>query len=228
MIHLRRRFCLYRKNAHIEDTLDDTGAIIASADGEVLLLAPPTAAPNGVRFRYTELYNWETPTAALPAPTTVEPTQITLSLTTAAPITATAPVTAALETTSSPLATPTTAATDSPLAAPTVAAVTPVARVDHNLDAYRLWQFDALQDGTDLHLLGGEVFVQVSVKKLIKAGIDPTSLNLWTREGAKGRWTPVPTVYDAEQQRLQAWLPHFSQFGLGAGLQQSGDILRSE
>lgn len=84
-----------------------------------------------------------------------------------------------------------------------------------------------MQNNADLHLLDSEVFVQVSVKKLVKAGIDPVSLSLWTREGAEGRWTPVPTVYDAEQQRLQAWLPHFSQFGLGAGLQQSGDMLPS-
>ncbi|MCE7988988.1 MAG: hypothetical protein DYG89_48150 [Caldilinea sp. CFX5] len=37
-----------------EDTLDDTGAMIASSDGDVVLLAPPAAAPNGVRFRYTD------------------------------------------------------------------------------------------------------------------------------------------------------------------------------
>ena len=202
-----------------EDTQDASGAVIASSDGDVILLAQSAVAPAGVVFRYSELYNWETagstssPTAAIVTPASVTitpdvPLTDTLSLTPLTTVTPTDPLT-----------------TDPPVGEP--AEPRPTAKIDHNLDAYRLWQLDALQDRQNMHQLTGEVLVQVSVKKLVKAGLDPTSLTLWTREGAEGRWTPVPTVYNEKQQRLQAWLPHFSQFGLGAGLQQSGDMLPS-
>ena len=42
-----------------EDIQDENGAVIASSDGEVVLLAMPASARTGVVFRYRELYNAE-------------------------------------------------------------------------------------------------------------------------------------------------------------------------
>ncbi|MEZ4736337.1 MAG: RHS repeat-associated core domain-containing protein [Caldilineaceae bacterium] len=263
-----------------EDTQDETGALIGSSDGDILLLAQPTAAESGVLFRYTELYNWETdgstsaptatssPTATLPAPAaestaafplplsavlTITPTDLPVLETVTDTVTDTVSSTETEPVTTTLALTPTTAGqvylpvvadgtaetatpaqsearrtNETPMAQPAaIPTDKPTVRTDHNVDAYRLWQLDATQGGDQVEALGGEVLVQVSIKKLVKAGVDPASLALWTREGEEGRWTPVPTVYDAKHARLQAWLPHFSQFGLGAGLQQSGDMLPS-
>lgn len=76
------------------------------------------------------------------------------------------------------------------------------------------------------HFAGEEVLVAVSAQRLVAQGINPKSLNLWTRPNASQPWSLVHSEYDPEQQILRAWLPHFSQFSLGQGL-TNADILPS-
>ena len=45
------------------------------------------------------------------------------------------------------------------------------------------------------------------------------------REETGEPWTPLQARYDDDAHVLRAWLPHFSQFGLGEGLTPSGDQL---
>ncbi|MCX6048527.1 MAG: hypothetical protein NT075_25770, partial [Chloroflexi bacterium] len=82
-----------------------------------------------------------------------------------------------------------------------------------------MWRFDALQAGQTINQFGGEeVMVAVSAARLVAQGLNPQTLNLWTRPDASHLWTRVQSEYDPEAQVFKAWLPHFSEFSLGQGL----------
>jgi len=98
---------------------------------------------------------------------------------------------------------------------------------DHNIDAYQIWHLDAQQAQTEVAAFDQEVYLVVSAQALIAAGVDPTGLALWTRASASKRWKLVASEYDAVTQSFKAWLPHFSDFSLGQGMENNADLLPS-
>lgn len=82
-------------------------------------------------------------------------------------------------------------------------------------------------EGGEIERLDAEALLLVDVRHLVAAGVDPLELQLWTREETGDAWSSLHARYDEDAQVLRAWLPHFSQFGLGEGMAPSGDLLPS-
>ena len=216
------------------------GAVLQGGDGLVTLLVKADAAEGETTFTYTELYRWDqqpvtmtTATAMSDAPLTVtldSPLTTTVSITPTLPLT---PEASSQHQTLLPIIAnvsqldPATTATSDDQVVTADNEKKPKSKKDEGVDLYYSWQFDAAKDNQEVKEFKKPVKVTLSLTKLAAAGLDPASVQLWTRKKEKMRWTLVKTDYDAEQQALVAWLPHFSQFGLGAGLSQRGDILPS-
>jgi len=114
-----------------------------------------------------------------------------------------------------------------PTATATPSAAVPQPVPNANVDAYKVWHLTALQDGVAPESFAAPVQLAVSARALVAGGVDPQRLQIWTRAEVDQPWEPVETIYDAVQQRFQAWLPHFSDFTLAEGLATSGHLLPS-
>jgi len=208
--------------------------IDAGRDGAGVSVAPA--------LEITETPMTAAPVSSDPAPatdvltTTAAPVVTDTPVVTDAPVvTDTAAVTATPAVTDTPVVTDTPAVTDTPVVTDTpsfsLGALSPEAaavatRQEANVRIMRMWQLDAVTGGADARqeaTFSGEVLLRVSVAEWLALGVDPLLLRLWTRESAGEGWTPVPSVLRREAGVLEAFLPHFSQFGLGAGLDTSGD-----
>ena len=105
--------------------------------------------------------------------------------------------------------------------------------VDDGVKFYALWDLNArlaaepaMTETVELHELEAPVLLEYDVSDLAAAGVNPATLQIWTRPDPAGPWLAVPVqAYDEERKVVSAWLEHFSEFGLGQGLDQSGDLL---
>ncbi|MFN8495887.1 MAG: hypothetical protein U0350_50315 [Caldilineaceae bacterium] len=210
------------------------GAVLQNPIGDVMLLVKPGAVKEGVTFRYTELRRVPRPKvssqrqAPQVAPTTVftltrpvTTTQTGLSNWLYLPLANSGAANAQAQ--AATQLTDTTGVTGT--VPPPTDTIQPVS--DHNVDAYAIWQLDALQNGTRVPTFTEDVQLVVTLHDWIAQGVDPTRTGLWTRESDTERWVAVHSEYDEATQTLSAWLPHFSQFSLAQGLTENGELLPS-
>ena len=231
-------------DAVVEQRHGKDGFVLQDGTGFLTLLAPATAVTAGTTVRYTELYRWEK--AAGDQETRDQetrdqevPDETPVEIVPGAGVTATTALSQTkVATESVQISTAATSRLFLPVvtggngvAAAAAVAVAPVdlppTRDDGGVQLYYHWAFDAEQADTKISQFDEALQLSLSLTKLVEAGVDPTILELWTRESEKAAWTVVRSTYDAKSQRLTAYLPHFTQFGLGAGLSHHGEILPS-
>ncbi len=219
--------------------MGETGALLEDDTGNLALLVATAAVTPTTTFTYTALYRWDRPDPP-PSPRLDVTSDLTESLT----VTQTDLLTdsAALPYRlylpavtrdgavdgSSQVEQVEDVSSQVEIAArpdPSWQALRAHAREDNGVYFVHLWQLDATHEEQAVHNFAEPVALTLRLNRLRKQGIDPSLLTLWTRPGPGVRWQPVPTHFDPEHKTLTAWLSHFSQFGLGAGLTPSGDLL---
>lgn len=103
------------------------------------------------------------------------------------------------------------------------------------VNLFALWEISAQTpaamargEESDVHDLASGVLLRVDVAPWVEAGVNPASLRVWTREEDGDNWEALQNEeYDPSTQTISVWTSHFSQFGLGQGLDTSGDLLPS-
>ena len=212
---------------------DDLGAILEDDAGDLTLLAAVAAVTPTTVFTYTPLYRWDQP-----VPPRGDEPALTATLIGSPAVTATAVFSEEVMWPYRILLPAVAAGAPAPEIEGEPAPVNPATSAEPGWSALRVyahqedgiyfvhqWQLDATIAEKTVHRFADPVAITLRLDRLRAAGVDPTLLNLWTRPASGARWQPVPTRYDPDHATLTAWLPHFSQFGLGAGLMPSGDLL---
>ncbi|MBK8050284.1 MAG: hypothetical protein IPK16_26180 [Anaerolineales bacterium] len=233
-------------------TVGANGVTMRGADQRVTLAAPTAALPLGAQVNYVLRWDWRDPAPpATPRPTP-DPNEATPPAPGAAAVTLFLPQVqlAAVDQTlaAMPMDAMAPPAGTDPSYAPTAETKVGVTDDGSNVPVlneggvsfFALWEITATAplttpanpalaaaiatEPTSIHWLGAEALLVVGVGDLTAAGVNPDTLHLWTRDRNDQPWREVPSRYDVEAQVLRAWLPHFTQVGLGQGL-TVGDTL---
>ena len=208
--------------AIIETRQSAAGTVLQEESGFLSLLVQPAAAKAETRLVYTELYRWDKAVGQ----SDIGPKEVV----TATTLLSSTSVVSQTAKPAQQLFLPMVAGGDGVAAAVTVGAAPaelPPAQEAGGVQFYYHWAFTAEQDGAKVTHFDEALQLSLSLAKLVAAGVDPARVELWTREDAKGGWQIVRSDYDPKTQRLTAFLPHFTEFGLGTGLSQQGEILPS-
>ena len=224
-----------------EATQDADGTVLQGTGGDVVLFAAPGVGEAGSVLRYQEIFragaadstaDGSTDEEAIDSvengtiPSTAEPrSSIYLPWVT----------TDADET----VATNITPATAPPSAETTVTlepATSPQLQPQWfgNMRAYHVWEIDTLPAAESGDAAQNEsapdsfpMQAEIDVQWLSAQGIDPDTLDVWTRANEAEAWQRVEAEYNAEAQTFSAILYTTQQTGLGEGLNESGEVLPS-
>jgi len=107
--------------------------------------------------------------------------------------------------------------------------------VDDGVNFFAQWEMRAIAPGgnsadraSDVHEFENGIQMRLDISHLVDAGVPPEDLRIWTRESTEEVWKTLEHVrYDAETKSISVWTYHFSLFGLGKGLEATGDRLPS-
>ncbi|MCB0122730.1 MAG: hypothetical protein KDE58_10830, partial [Caldilineaceae bacterium] len=99
--------------------------------------------------------------------------------------------------------------------------------VDSGITFYHLWQLDAVDSTGAAVKFEKPMTLTLDIKWLNQLGISHLGVQLYTRETEADPWQQVDMAYNEERQNFVAKLEHFSIYGLGGGLSDSGELLPS-
>ncbi|MEM7129271.1 MAG: RHS repeat-associated core domain-containing protein [Chloroflexota bacterium] len=217
--------------ASAQSVQSDQGTILTAEGGDLVLMVPSAAMPQGTEVRFTRLDRAETSeeasaTAAnqnLDADQSEDSALPTFNPTGAVFLPLMAGSSSAAPSAPSSPSTDATPRSESEADGPSIWSHFS----EGEEPVFHHWDFTAQSGETIISQFEQPLLLVYNTKWLSDGGVEPEQLGLFSRETAEDEWMSVPSTYVADQGVLVAKLSHFSEYKLGLELNVKGDIMPS-